>query len=308
LVRKFVSQHGRGYVALDIRAPGGSVDPDADTLGLKVWFNDPTTQVPISSDPRGLQVLDLTSSDLSREDTGKFHYEIGPTYTGERGVLTVEWSYQVDGVAFTFTDHLQILGQMPLYETLSAAEKLVVEQVSWMLGDLFDSTEGGPYLIEPFQTHFDYERIAQLSQIAVIRLNTMAQPVTYWGVGPDGQAVPRNFTGLQTMATYFEVVRHLIRSYTEIATKVGFNVSYLDRSGYMQRWQSILATEWPEFSKMVKLAKRDLLGLGRGSLLVAGGLFGGNATGIFVAGQYVAATRAFRFYPATPSVSFGGII
>jgi len=308
LVRKFVSQYGRGYVAIDIRTPDGSVDPDAGTLHLNVWFNDPGTQVPVTSDPRGLLVLDLGPDDLHRADTGKYDYEIGPAHTSERGALTVEWSYEVNGAAFTYGDHLQILGQMPLYETLKPAEKLVVEQVSWMLGDLFDSTEGGPYLIEPFQTHFDYERIAQLQALAVTRLNTTAQPVTYWGVGGSGAVVPRNFTGLVVLGTYYEVVRHLIRSYTEIPAKVGVNVNYLDRRDYSARWQSILATELPEFLRMVKLAKRDLLNLGRGSLLVAGGLYGGNATGIFVAGAYVAHTRAFRFYPAAPAVSWGSIV
>lgn len=308
LVRRFVSQNGKGYVALDIRTPEGSVDPDADTLALRVWFNDVTAQFPTTDDPRGELILDLTQSDLHREDTGKYSYDIGPQHTSQRGVLTVEWSYEVEGSAFTFTDHLQIQSAMPLYETLSPAEKLVVEQVSWMLGDLFDSTEGGPYLIEPFQTHFDYERIAQLQTIAVIRLNTTGFPVTHWGVGEGTTSVPKNYQGLMVMATYFEVVRHLIRSYVEIANKVNANITYLDRRDYMNRWQSILATEWPEFQKMVKMAKRDLLSLGRGSLLVAGGIYGGSANGIFQYGQYVSATRAFRFYPAAPAVGFGSIL
>lgn len=308
LVRRFVSQGGRGYVALDIRTPSGSVDPDPGSLKLKVWFNDVTAQVPPTDDQRGVLVLDLGQDELHREDTGKFDYEIGPDHTRERGVLTVEWSYTVGENNFTFTDHLQILNEMPLYESLSAADKLVVEQVSWMMGDLFDSTEGGPYLIESFQSHFDYERIAQLSTIAVIRLNTTGFPVTDWGFGPDGKTVPKNFSGLLVLATYYELIRHLIRSYVEIPARMNMNVTYLDRRDYMNRWQSVLATEWPEWQRMVKMAKRDLLDLGRGSLLVAGGIFGGSANSIFQYGLGTAQTRAFRFYPSAPAVSFGGII
>lgn len=308
LVRRFVSQGGRGYVALDIRSPAGSVDPDPGSVVLKVWFNDTTAQAPVTSDPRGALVLEIDEADLGHDDVGKFSYEIGPEYTSARGTFVVEWTYKVSGSEFTFTDHLQILGQMPLYETLPDDQRLIVEQVSWMLGDLFDSTEGGPYLIEPFQTHFDYERIAQLAQIAVTRLNTTGFPVTYWAFGGDGGGprVPRDFQGIMVLATYYEVVRHLIRSYVEIPAKIGLNVTHLDRRDYMQRWQSILSTEWPEFVRMVKMAKRALLNLGAGSLLVAGGMYGGGVRGIFQPGVYSSQVRGYRFYPAAPAVSWGG--
>lgn len=304
IVRRFVSQGGRGYIAVDIQSTEGSVDPDDGTLTLKVWFNDVTAQIPTSDDPRGILVLDLTQDDLNREDTGKFFYEIGPEYTIERGTLTVEWAYEVGGKDFTFIDHLQVLTSMPFYESLSDAEKLVVEQVSWMIGDLFDSTEGGPYLTEAFQSHFDYERIAQLSSIAAIRLNNTGFPATAWTVGGEGESVPKDFAGLQVLGTYYEVLRHLIRSYVEIPVRQGANVTFLDRRDYMQRWQSILAVESKEWEQMVKMAKRSLLNLGRGSLLVAGGVYGGNGRP-FMYGMQNSATRALRFYPAAPAVSFG---
>lgn len=306
IVRRFVSQGGRGYVALDIQSPDGtSVDPDDDTLTLNVWFNDVSDDPP-PSDPRGTLVLELTADDVNHPDTGKFDYEIGPDYTAQRGVLTVEWAYEVDGKAFSYTDNLQILNRMPLYDSLTEAEKMIVEQVTWMMGDLFDSTEGGAYLIEPFQTHFDYERIAQLANIATVRINTTGFPVTYWGFGPDGGAIPQSFAGITVLATYYELVRHLVRSYVEIPARVNMQVTYLDRRDYMQRWQSILQSEWPEFQRQIKMAKRDLLNLGKGSLLVAGGLYGGSANGIFQAGIYAAQARGFRFYPAAPAVMFGG--
>jgi hypothetical protein len=307
LVRKFVSQGGNGYVALDITSTNGSVDPDPGTLSLKVWFNDVTAQVPITDDPRGALVLEVVADDIHREDTGKYDYEIGPAITGQRGVLTAEWSYQVNGTSFSFTDHLQVLNRMPTYDSLSASEKSIVEQVTWMLGDLFDSTEGGAYLIEPYQTHFDYERISQLAKIAVVRLNTTGFPVMYWDFGGEGQTVPQQYAGLTVLGTYYEIVRHLIRSYVEIPARVNAQVTYLDRRDYMNRWQSILAAEWPEYVKMVKMAKRNELSLASGSLLVAGGIYGGGVRGVFQYGMYVSHTRAFRMYPAAPAVAWGNM-
>jgi hypothetical protein len=308
LVRRFVSQYGRGYVAIDIQTPAdGPVDPDPGTLNLKVWFNDVTAQTPVTNDPRGVLVLDLDEANLHRADTGKYDYEIGPEHTRDRGVLTVEWTYAVSGDDFTFTDHLQILNRMPLYDSLTDAERLIIEQVSWMMGDLFDSTEGGPYLIEPYQSKFDYERIAQLATVAVHRLNGIGLPFTYWRFGGKGQqSLPAKYHGLAVLATYYELIRHLVRSYVEIPQRVNAQVTYLDRGQYQQRWQSILSAEWDDFVKQVKTAKRDELGLAKGALLVAGGIYGGGVNGVFQYGQYVSATRAFRFYPAAPAVSWGG--
>jgi hypothetical protein len=53
------------------------------------------------------------------------------------------------------------------------------------------------------------------------------------------------------------------------------------------------------------MSKRALLSLGRGSLLVSGGIYGGGARGLYVPGLFAAMTRSMRFYPAAPSVSWG---
>ena len=303
LVRKFVSQGGRGYVAIDIYNGATSVDPDPNTLALQVWFND-VTATP-GADPRGTRILNIPTGDIHREDIGKFDYEIGPPNTAYRGLLTAQWSYQVNGTGFTYSDHLQVLNPMPLYESLPPTQKSIVEQVSWMFGDMFDSTEGGPYLIEPFQTHFDYERIAQLMGQAAVKAGLTGFPIYNWGVGPGSDQFPDNVSGLMVLGTYYEVIRHLVRSYTEIPAFQGMNVTYTDRRDYAMRWQQILSTEWPDYVRMVKMAKRKMLNLGRGSLLVAGGIYGGNAKGIFKSGTYSAQVRGWRFYPAAPAISFG---
>ena len=163
LVRKLVSRNAPGYVAMSIQQGATPVDPDEGTLQLGVWFNDVLTNpTPDPAHPWGTQVLALTPEGITRTDVGKYYYDLGPALTANRGLLTVQWVYEVNGQLCQFLDHLQILGSMPLYDSLSDQERSVVEQVSWMFGDLYDSTEGGPHLIEEFQTHWDYERIAQM--------------------------------------------------------------------------------------------------------------------------------------------------
>lgn len=303
LARRFVALNGYGYVAITIHDGVNAVDPDPGTLSLKVWYRDPLDPDP-PVDPRGEEVVDVSSVDITKADTGMYHYAIGPQYTGARGLLTAQWSYQVSGKAFTYDDHMQILEQMPLYESLSDAEKGTVEQVSWMFADLFDSTEGGPHLMDEFQTHFNYERIAQLAQVATTRFNTTGFPVTTYEFG--GTSSPSQFAGVLVIGTYLEIVRHLMRSYIEIPLWQNMNITYEDRREYFQRWKTLFDTEWPEYKEMVKMAKRSLLSLGRGKLLLGGGYFGGNSgmRGLFIFSPYTALARSFRFYPAAPAVSF----
>lgn len=307
LVRKFVSQFGTGYVAIDIRGSGGSVDPDPGSLRLKLWFKDPAQDPAVTDDPRGVPLLE--TSTLHQVGPGKYDFSIGPEHTTQRGTLTAEWSYRVGGADCKFIDNLQVLNHMPLYDSLDDQRRYIVEQVSWMIGDLYDSAEGGPHLIDEFQTKFDYERIAQLMTRALVRMNTTGFPVTDWTITPVTPTAqvgypPSDFSGLLAIGTYLEVIRHLRDSYVEIPNRPNMNVTYTDRRDYSQRWAGILAAEWPEYQRMVKMAKRKLLNLSRGSLLVAGGIYGGNATGLFMYGTYVSQTRAFRFYPAAPSVSW----
>lgn len=301
--RKFLSQRGRGYLALGVLGEDGSpADPDGGSVSLRVWFA-AAGQEP--ADPRGSVVVDLPGGAVRRDDVGKFSHEIGPEHTGDRGVLTAEWSYRVGGTEFGFTDHMQIVGQMPNYEALNEATRLMVEQASWFFADLFDSSTGGPWLNENFQTHFDYDRMAFLLRMAVMKFNVTGWPVTRYGVAPGEESVPRNYNDLILWGTKLEAVRHLIASYTEQPDFRNMSTTYTDRRDYAQRWREVWADEKPEYDKAVKMSKRALLSLGRGSLLVSGGIYGGGARGLYVPGLFTAMTRSMRFYPAAPSVSFG---
>lgn len=315
VVRKFISQNGRGYTAISIHdgLPGptsatgsGHVDPDPNTIALQVWFQDVSDE--FSTAP-GNRVVNVDHTVITREDVGMYHYELGPPLTANRGILTIQWTYQIAGKAFVYNDFAQITEQLNFYDSLNAQEQLIVQQVTWMFGDLFDSTEGGPQLIEPFQTHYTYERLAQMEALAVTRFNLMStfsnKPSTY-GVGPGTQSLPAQFSGLMVFGTYLEVLRHLIRSYVEIPDFPGTDVTYTNRRDYFDRWNSIFTEEWPDYQKMVRNAKIGLLNMARGSLLVGGGIYGSSgAGGLFIAGGYAAMTRSFRFYPAAPAIGFG---
>lgn len=304
-VRKFVSQNGRGYLALGVIDRAGTpVEPDAGTVSLQVWLKTPGD--PLDESSRGVVIVEADlDSGIVRDDVGKFRYDISPQFTGERGILTAEWGYAVGGTAFTFSDDMQILEQMPNYEALNEKTKLMVEQASWFFADLFDSTTGGPWLNENFQTHFTYDRMAFLLRMATMKFNVLGYPVTQFGVTVGEKNIPDNYTDLILWGTKLEAIRHLITSYTEIPDFRNIATTYTDRRDYAQRWTQVLADEKPDYDKAVKMSKRSLLKLGRGSILVAGGIYGGNARSMYMPGLYAAMTRSMRFYPAAPSVSWG---
>ncbi|QDF18594.1 hypothetical protein SEA_PUPPER_108 [Gordonia phage Pupper] len=303
-MRKFMSLGGSGYFALGISGPGGPVDADLNSLSLKVWFKLPGDT---TTDERGELIAEVDEADITRDDLGKYHYNIGHQHTMRRGMLVAEWTYKVAGAEITFFDRAQILDQMPMWESLREDTKLTVEQIGWHFADLFDSTAGGPWLQENFQTHFNYERIAFLLGQAVMKFNVLAYPVTNYGVTRDDKSIPENFQALMVWAGKLEVIRHLMLSYTEQPEFRNMSTTYTDRRDYAQRWKAMLDEEKPEFEKAVKLSKRSLLSLGRGAYLVAGGIYGGSARSFFQSGMYAAQTRSMRFYPAAPSVTFGNM-
>ncbi len=231
-------------------------------------------------------------------ELGPFSFTLDPEVTRFLSHVTILWTYVIDGVTYRYTDYYQINGYMPTYESLTSDEKNIVRIVSNMFEDLYDSVEGGPHLKEEFQTHFSAETIARCMELAVSRINRTSQPYTNYNVGAGpGARFPANGYSLLIMGTYLEVVRHLIRSYTEMPDMQGNpGVSYYDRSQYSKRWRDVLADEQDDFKEATRAFKRTLLGLGGGALIVSGGIFG--TMGGWRSGHYSAATRAGRYmYP-----------
>jgi hypothetical protein len=113
-----------------------------------------------------------------------------------------------------------------------------------------------------------------LLQLALGKLNSAAQPyqtytlttfpVTQWGA-------------LLERALYIEVLRHLIRSYTEMPSPNGVNVARMDRSAYANAYRDLLKDEYDDFQAQFDVFKIAHMGLGRPSILVSGGVFGSYA-------------------------------
>lgn len=303
LVRRQVPLGGTGYVALAILREGTPVD--AEAVSIRV-FRKNDWETFTETDALGELLLEADGDSIKRDAVGHYHFPLDAGITGEKAYLTVVWTYTVEGHTTTYLEHLEVREAMPTYDALTDAEKVIVEQVSWMFADLHDSTNGGPHLLEPFQSHFGFERIAQLMHTAAVYLNTGAAPMTMWfiGRGAGRRRTPTEMHGMLLRATYLEVVKHLMRSYVEIPEFRSMSVTYTDRQQYMQRWQSIYQTEKPDFDRALKLAKRAYLPLGRSSVLVAGGIYGGGAKGPFFPGMYAAQVRSYRFYPAAPAMAW----
>jgi hypothetical protein len=308
VVRKQISRFGIDKIGIRVTGSGGAVNADTSTVHLDIYQESNFDDL----DPIGPLIISANEGvDVDHPETGVYTYTITPPVTNIVCLLKAVWTYTVGGVNLTYTEHLQIRDSMPTYDGFSDAEKGAVMMITNLFADAYDSTTGGPHLIEEFQTKFTSERIAQLMNWAVQKFNMSKQPLTNYVLSMPGTAgtFPPNWWGLLIMGGYLEVLKHLIRSYVEQPDIRNADVAYLDRRDYLSRWQSVLQMEQKDYDDMVVLAKRKLMGLGSTSMLVSGGIFGGSGSGgLFVAGQYAAATRAFRFYPAAPSVSWGGYI
>ena len=307
VVRQQLSQGGAGRLGINVI--GADRKPvDADGVAVEIFLsrdfdeyeytNEDERQTYALDNPIGESLKVISGEDIKHESEGVYSVDIGPPLTQDRGNLTAVWTYTVDGNPFTFHDRLRITEPMPLVDSLADFERYTLEQVTWMLGDLFDSTEGGPNLVENFQTHFNAERIAQLMTVAVHRINITGPPAGSFGVGGMGKPLPGFLHGVLTMATYVEVLRHFVRSYVEQPLYQGSRSIYTDRRDYMTRWASVLAEEKRDLDEAIKIAKRQLLGLGGGALLVAGGVYGRG--GFHGHGLWAAQVRGHRFYAASP--------
>jgi hypothetical protein len=348
LVRKFISLNGNGYIAIAIQdnttgSQALAVDPDPESLALAIWFND-VVSAPSTTNPYGTQVLTVTADSITRADVGAYYYDLGPALTGNRGLITAVWTYTVNSVQFQFTDHLQVLDPMPLYDSLTDGEKSTVEQVSWMFGDLYDSTEGGPHIIEEFQTKWNYERIAQMMGIAVTRMNMLGNygnPPTTWSIGtasssgaytvpgqvvtqtqtlPDGSSTSVSFTTVSSTTGGTSSVPASFAGLVVIGTYIEcmrhFRDSYTEipnRAGmdvtYTDRrdyWQRWQANLQAEVQDWETMVKKAKMSLLSMSSgsVLVAGGIYGTNAGIFVYGQYASAVRSMRFYPAAPAISW----
>jgi hypothetical protein len=305
IVRKQIARDSLQIVGINIKSLTDGdeefTDPDPGSMTLAIYQEN----VPITDTPPGTLIITASGSQLDHPDVGLFTYTLQPSVTSTPALLTAVWSYTVQSVAFSYTDYYEIVDPMPIFFTLTEDQKFVVEQTNWMIGDLFDSTDGGPHLVEEFQTKFNYERLAQLLYIACQRINYESIPLTHFAVGNQiGSPIPPRWHGILQYAHYIQVLKHLARSYVEQPELSGIDVAFSQRRDYAQRWQSILDKELPNYTHSVRMFKRKMLNLGSSSMIVSGGIYGRNT---FFRSSYSAQARSMRFYPLSWVGSIGGM-
>lgn len=306
VVRKEISQFSQATVGLTIVFNGQRTYADDESVKLTLWVESDFDDTNLEGEIQGVYAEDDPLNPIRKVEVGVYEVTLDTSVTKGPALIKALWEYTYQGKEFQYVDFYQIVDPMPTYDNLTEEQKSVVTQVQWMLADLFDNTTGGvPHFAEEFQSNWGAERIAQLMQVGLQKVNFSSQPVTYYAVGPGGTngmvGLPPKYSGILLMATYLEVLRHFCRTYVEQPSYTSTaGVAMADRRDYLQRWQSILQSEEENFKNMVRLFKRDHLNFGSGALIVGGGIYGSG--GSFQSGSWAAAARGMRFYPTSTVV------
>lgn len=195
-------------------------------------------------------------------------------YLAQAQFTTMEGEIRSVMVNFTVVNPFDLVADSP--------EALITEEVWARLEDSFDSVEGGPALREWTLANFDQTKIARFIPDALLDINVQMPPthsvLADYTVTVNGE--PNPIMPLLVKGVLCKTIQHLMRSYAEQPLPQGAQIVYEDRTRYTQTWQQIYAVEHEDFYTMVRLYKRQLLGLGHSALLVgskAGRLFFGGS-------------------------------
>lgn len=158
-------------------------------------------------------------------------------------------------------------------EKLTAMENLIMDRVWERFEDLFDSEDGGPWMRDMTLAVFGPQKIKDFIPEAIFDINVY-NPPTHFTI--DKFALPVASTNLTNpdlfllvQGTMVAAIRHLMRTYTEQPLPQGGQVTYEDRRDYLQRWGTMYQIEWGFYDHLVKLWKRQFLGLGQSKVLVS---------------------------------------
>lgn len=176
--RTYVSQYSNPEIGLLIYKAGALADGDSNLVTARMESLD------------GLSVIFDRSA--LHTSTGTYEVVLASGETEQPGLYKVTWAYSLDLLPQVFVSIIEVGQSAPAYDRLSDGMKSVVESAWMRFADLFDSPLGGPHLQVYFQSRFTRGRMAQLLQVALGRLNTVAQPhMTYTLMGPpDGNEFP----------------------------------------------------------------------------------------------------------------------
>jgi hypothetical protein len=277
--RRYVSQYAADTLGLIVHRLGAPADADGDNVSVRMVREDASTVFARPAEHLG---------------TGQYGVTLTSADTSIPGNYALEFSYTVDGRPDTYSLPFQVGVVAPAYDNLAPGFKEVVEQAWVRFADLFDSPFGGPHLQVYMQANFGRQRLATLLGQAIGRLNIIAQPHMTYGL--DREFPFAQWGPLLTYALNIEVIRHLVRSYTEQPEIIlGTSVSRTDRRDYMQRWMQVLEIEERDYQLMLENFKMAHMGLGNVSVLVSGGAYGNYGPVALPGGAGQAAARGYYF-------------
>jgi hypothetical protein len=199
-------------------------------------------------------------------DGGAFLRFAGTDQEGEYRALA---RFQLDDGAVRST-HVDFEVKNPFGASNPSYEQQIGMHVWARIEDLFDSEDGGPWMRDMTLRVFSPSRSEMFIPEALLAINVY-NPPTHFDIAKFAQPTvaqnPDSF--LLVQGTLVAVIRHLMRTYVEQPAMTGGDVTYEDRRDYLQRWGTILQIEFQLFDQLVKLWKRQFLGLNQSKQLVA---------------------------------------
>ncbi len=248
-------------VGINIVRNGSPADPDGQAVRAIVTADD------------GATILDRPAT---RKNVGTYEVLFDGGSTDRLGPFLTTFYYTIAGTPEKFEIPIIIESGSPAYNVLPDDFQSIVDGVRIKFADLFDSPDGGPYLLTQYQAHFTPSRYAQLLGSALGKLHTSSQPYMSYTLNPDdGPLFPvAKWGALLSQALYVEVISHLRRSYTEQPDFRGGNVARLDRRDYFDRWGIILQEEREQLARQLDTYKIAHMMMGRPRVLVSGGAYG----------------------------------
>jgi len=264
------SQFASDLLGIIVNLSGALTDPDNQLVALSM--------VPVAEIDTGLASTapPLFSAVASRQSPGVYTYQTSSSDLSQVGYATIFWSFTLGGVAQRVQTWVHIEPPAPAYDQLPQVARNVIEEVHAKFADSFDAPFGGPNLQQWAQTHFGRNRIAQLLYQAVGHLNNVAQPYMWFSAdGTQGGLFPyQQWGGLINSALTVEVLKHLMRSYTEDPDLVGNVQARASRRDYQMRWGEMLRVEMETFKAERDTFKITYMFRMQPRALVSGGAYG----------------------------------
>lgn len=196
------------------------------------------------------------------------------TDTTLSGEYLVQVQFQlVDGEIRSMMQSFSVVN--PFADAPAPTDTQLITAAVWLrLEDLFDSTEGGPWLRDKTLAHFDEGKIAAFIPEALMDINLQMPPTSYdlhfftAGNTTPWDTINPNMS-LLVKGVLVLTIRHLMRSYTEQPALQGAQVVWQDRQRYTQEWMGVYQVEYQDYIQAVRLWKRTALNLGRSALLTS---------------------------------------